>query len=186
MTEPTPTEVQPLDRSLPMALTRARETAMRFFRPLLAEHDLTEQQWRVLRALAASPTALEVGELAAATCLLGPSLTRILVRLVDRGLVARTVPDHDQRRGVLSLTPAGHDLVAAVAPGSERRDATIEERFGRANLDRLLALLDDLAAIDPNDRPDDRRPDRPTAEDDPRHDEQQRRQDEQETLARWH
>ncbi len=31
------------DASLPMALLRARESAMRLFRPLLAEFDLTEQ-----------------------------------------------------------------------------------------------------------------------------------------------
>jgi len=40
-------------RSLPMSLLRAREAVMRQFRPSLRRHDLTEQQWRILRALAA-------------------------------------------------------------------------------------------------------------------------------------
>jgi len=40
-------------RSLPMSLLRAREAVMRQFRPALRRHDLTEQQWRILRALAA-------------------------------------------------------------------------------------------------------------------------------------
>jgi hypothetical protein len=39
------------DQSLPMALLRARETAMSFFRPMLHGHGLTEQQWRVIRVL---------------------------------------------------------------------------------------------------------------------------------------
>jgi hypothetical protein len=39
-------------RSLPMALLRAREAVMRQFRPSLRQHGLTEQQWRILRALA--------------------------------------------------------------------------------------------------------------------------------------
>src|SRR5208283_3623306 len=40
-------------RSLPMSLLRAREAVMRHFRPSLRRHGLTEQQWRILRALAA-------------------------------------------------------------------------------------------------------------------------------------
>src|SRR4051794_24912283 len=50
-------------QSLPMALLRAREAVMRQFRPSLRQHGLTEQQWRILRALAAVD-ATEVTELA--------------------------------------------------------------------------------------------------------------------------
>ena len=35
-------------RSLPMSLLRAREAVMRHFRPSLRDHELTEQQWRIL------------------------------------------------------------------------------------------------------------------------------------------
>ena len=37
--------------SLTLTLLQAREAAMSFFRPLLNQHDLTEQQWRVIRIL---------------------------------------------------------------------------------------------------------------------------------------
>ena len=70
------TELRSFDDSLPMALLKARERAMRVFRPVLADHDLTEQQWRVLRALSSASTELDIGEIADATFLLGPSLTR--------------------------------------------------------------------------------------------------------------
>ena len=50
---------------------------MRHFRPSLRAHGLTEQQWRILRALAASGD-IEVTELARLAYLLGPSLSRIL------------------------------------------------------------------------------------------------------------
>ena len=43
--------MRPFDRSLPMALLRAREAVMSRFRPLLHAHGVTEQQWRVIRAL---------------------------------------------------------------------------------------------------------------------------------------
>ena len=35
--------------SLTLTLLQAREAAMAFFRPSLNQHDLTEQQWRVIR-----------------------------------------------------------------------------------------------------------------------------------------
>ena len=87
-----------------MALMRAREASMRTFRPMLGEHGLTEQQWRVLRALRATRVGLEVGELAEATFLLGPSLSRILANLEDRQLVARSSVPRDARRSRISLT----------------------------------------------------------------------------------
>ena len=71
-------ELRPFEASLPMALLQAREAAMRLFRPLLAEHDLTEQQWRVLRALRAADDPVDAGELAERTFLLAPSLSRML------------------------------------------------------------------------------------------------------------
>ncbi|MGO7998126.1 hypothetical protein ACC734_37775, partial [Rhizobium ruizarguesonis] len=43
-------------RSLPIALLRAREAVMGHFRPMLALHDVTEQQWRVIRILAEAGT----------------------------------------------------------------------------------------------------------------------------------
>ncbi len=105
-------------RSLPMALLRAREAVMRHFRPSLRDHGLTEQQWRILRALA-SVESMEVGEIALATCLLGPSLSRILRDLEIRRLIQRRSPKSDLRRGIVSIAPAGLALIDAVAPASE-------------------------------------------------------------------
>src|SRR5207244_11195184 len=84
-------------RSLPMSLLRAREAVMRQFRPALREHGLTEQQWRILRALAAID-CMEVTDLARTAFLLGPSLSRILRDLETRGLIERRTAEADQRR----------------------------------------------------------------------------------------
>ena len=90
-------------RSLPMSLLRAREAVMRQFRPSLRHHGLTEQQWRILRALAAVET-IEVTELARTAFLLGPSLSRILRDLEARQLIERRVAEADQRRAVVSIS----------------------------------------------------------------------------------
>ena len=142
--------------SLPMALLQAREASMQLFRPLLAQHDMTEQQWRVLRALAAAPAPLEVGAIADATFLLAPSLSRILKDLEARGLVRRSPVATDQRRAEITLTDQGYELVAAVAPESEAIYNLIEDAFGAKALERLLGQLADLRdktnAIEPSER----------------------------------
>ena len=56
-----------------MELLKAREAAMSRFRPMLREHGLTEQQWRVIRALA-DYKEIDAGELAKKSFLLAPSL----------------------------------------------------------------------------------------------------------------
>jgi homoprotocatechuate degradation regulator HpaR len=130
-------------RSLPMALLRAREAVMRQFRPSLRDAGLTEQQWRILRALA-SIDQIEISELARETFLLGPSLSRILRDLEARRLIRRRSPQSDLRRGLVSVTPAGLALLNAVAPVSEAIYAEITRRFGPENLETLHAMLSAL------------------------------------------
>lgn len=148
-------ELRSFERSLPMALMRAREAVMQQFRPSLATHDLSEQQWRVLRALTADDRPRSVGRLADETFLLGPSLSRMLVTLQERGLITRT-SGRDARRSEIAITPAGRDLVAAIAPISEERYRWIEDQIGGADLDHLHRLLDRVAALavrEPDRRP---------------------------------
>ncbi|MDJ0767358.1 MAG: homoprotocatechuate degradation operon regulator HpaR [Ilumatobacter sp.] len=140
--------MRPFAASLPMALLQAREAAMRLFRPLLAEHGLTEQQWRVLRALTATAAAVDVSDLAERTFLLPPSLSRILTNLEDRNLIVRTVDTTDQRRSLIALSEHGLAQVRLIAPESEQRYAAIEEAFGAERLSRLLDELYDLATLD--------------------------------------
>src|SRR5215831_2241367 len=116
-------------RSLPMSLLRAREAVMRQFRPSLRQHGLTEQQWRILRALAAID-AIEVTELARTAFLLGPSLSRILRDLEARHLIERKTAKADQRRSMVSISERGVKLMAVVAPTSEAIYAEITRRYG--------------------------------------------------------
>lgn len=136
------------ERSLPMALMRARESVMRYFRPALDAHDLTEQQWRVLRALTSNDDALSVGALAEQTNLLGPSLSRMLSTLETRHLITRSTSAGDGRRAEISPSQAGRDLVDQIAPSSEAQYAHIETELGSAELDHLYALLQRVAELD--------------------------------------
>jgi homoprotocatechuate degradation regulator HpaR len=127
-------------RSLPMSLLRARESVMRHFRPSLRAHGLTEQQWRILRALAAT-SDIEVTELARVAYLLGPSLSRILRDLETRHLIQRRVVKADLRRSIVSITADGLRLIKAVAPSSEAIYAEMTRRYGARKLADLQEML---------------------------------------------
>lgn len=137
--------MRPFSESLPMALLRARESVMYLFRPGLRKHGVTEQQWRILRALA-HRGSLEVTDLAEATFLLAPSLSRILPDMESRELVSRRQVDTDLRRSVVSLEHKGLKLIAAHAPYSEEMYAEIAQRFGTARIEQLISLLQELEA----------------------------------------
>jgi homoprotocatechuate degradation regulator HpaR len=132
-------------RSLPMSLLRAREAVMRQFRPSLRRHDLTEQQWRILRALSATD-AIEVTELARTAFLLGPSLSRILRDLEARKLIERKTAKTDLRRGVVSISEKGVKLMEVVAPSSEAIYTAITKRYGAKKLAELQDMLGALEA----------------------------------------
>jgi homoprotocatechuate degradation regulator HpaR len=127
-------------KSLPMSLLRAREAVMKQFRPSLRRHGLTEQQWRILRALAAVD-AIEVTELARVAFLLGPSLSRILRDLEGRQLIERQTAKADLRRGVVSISQKGLKLIELVAPTSESIYTRITQRYGAQKLAELQAML---------------------------------------------
>jgi homoprotocatechuate degradation regulator HpaR len=132
-------------RSLPMSLLRAREAVMRQFRPSLRQHGLTEQQWRILRALVAIDT-VEATELARTAFLLGPSLSRILRDLETRRLIERKAAKTDLRRAMVSISEKGLKLMERVAPASEEIYAAITRRFGARRLVELQDMLGELEA----------------------------------------
>ena len=101
MTQLSELPMRQFDRSLPMALLRAREAVMKKFSPALKEHGLSSQQWRVIRALV-EEQALDATEISERCALLMPSLSRILQNLQKRGLIDRETASDDQRRSLVS------------------------------------------------------------------------------------
>lgn len=132
-----------VSRSLPMALLRTREAFMRHFRQPLRAVDLTEQQWRVLRALAAVPEIDATG-LASATLLLAPSLTRILRDLEERQLILRRADPDDLRASLISLSPQGRALLDEAAQRAEPIYRTLVDRLGEERLETLMRLLKEV------------------------------------------
>lgn len=132
--------------NLPMLLLRVRELVIAEFRPIFKRHGVTEQQWRILRVLFAEGP-MEPRELVVRCGLSSPSLTGILARMSELGLVTRTRLGHDQRRVQIATTAASQALVVQIAPAVEQVYARMDERLGDGLSRRLLASLDEVIEV---------------------------------------
>lgn len=131
-------------RNLPLLLLQTRERIIARFRPLLHAAGLTEQQWRVIRALLEFGP-LEPRQIGHVCCLSSPSLAGILARMDDLGLVERERMPHDQRRVAVTVTGRGEALAAQLAPQIEATYGALESQIGAERSAQLYHLLDELA-----------------------------------------
>lgn len=136
------------ERSLTVALLRAREVTMRRFKRFADAHNLTLPQWRVIRALA-DGEPLDAGTLCQRCVILPPSLTRILRALAERNLIA-PVPSPDARRHTVRLTPQGQALYDTLVVQSEGIRRKMDHDFGEERMQLLLDMLNDLRVVAEN------------------------------------
>lgn len=136
------------NRSLPIALLRARERVMLPIRGMLADAGVTEQQWRVLRVLD-EEGALDPTTIAKRAVLLLPSLTRILQKLEEKGHVSRRPDAHDRRRQVIEITDTGRYIIDSNMDTSRRILTDLRLRLGEERHEALIDLLGALTDLDP-------------------------------------
>ena len=125
-------------------MLRAREAMMLSFRPILAKHGFTEQQWRVLRVLGEKGTS-DAGQVAFDACILAPSLSRIIGKLETEKFITRFIDDKDGRRINLSLTSLGQEILNKIAPDMDTIYKAIQKRYGEEKLSDLLDLLGEVS-----------------------------------------
>lgn len=133
--------MRPFARSLPMQLLRAREALMQQFRPHLRARGLSEQQWRVVRALVETGS-MEINALGEACQIHPASLSRMLPNLEKEGRIERRADRDDQRYTIVSITAKGRALFERVAKESEEIYRAIERRIGSHDVKLLYDLLD--------------------------------------------
>lgn len=135
-------------RNLPHLLLRSREALMAHFRPLLAEHGLTEQQWRIVREIG-EQGPLEPRQLCDACSISSPSIVGVLARMEETGLVARERVARDQRRVIVSLTPRARKMAHKLIPLIEQRYESLEKALGLRSIQEVYDALDALLARTP-------------------------------------
>jgi homoprotocatechuate degradation regulator HpaR len=119
---------------------KARDALMSHFRPVLNHFGVTEQQWRILRALD-EPGQLEPRELCELCQILSPSMAGVLARMEELELVQRERMAQDARRVMVKLAPKGDRLFDEIAPLIERQYRMMEKAWGKGVLDDLSSAL---------------------------------------------
>lgn len=139
--EQRPEDLLELDRQVCFALAVASRSVIGVYRPILEPLGLTHPQYLVMLALwGESP--LKFKEIAGMLRLDPATLSPIIKRLEQSGLIERTPVAGDERTFQLAPTAAGRALreqALGVPPA-------VIERLGLP-VERLLALRDELAAV---------------------------------------
>jgi DNA-binding MarR family transcriptional regulator len=139
-----------LARYLPYLINRAGVRLAVAFGRELKPHGVVVQEWRVLAALAAHG-AQRLSDLAASTSIDLSTLSRLVGRMVQGGLVARSRVGGDRREVRVRLTPRGRQTTRGIIPiarhyekvalaGLSSTEATALKRMlvrVYSNLDRL-------------------------------------------------
>ena len=149
----TPTATRLHHRNLPLLLLQARERVLSHFRPILNANGVTEQQWRIVRALY-EHSSLEPRQIVELCRISSPSMAGVLARMQDLGLVIRRRLQHDQRRVQVSLSSKARAMAGRMAPQIDATYRRIERNIGlefsadfHQALDRLLGTLEAHASL---------------------------------------
>ena len=132
-------------RNLPQRFLKARECLMSHFRPILNHFGLTDQQWRILRALD-ERESLEPREICHLCQIHSASMTGVLARMEELALIQRSRMEGDQRRVVVRLSPKGDQLVSEMAPLIDQQYQQIEDALGKDKVDELFNALETFIA----------------------------------------
>src|SRR5215212_9421326 len=137
--------VVPRHRNMPQLMLQDREALMAQFRPILNENGVTEQQWRIVRALLIRGP-LEPRQLCELCQISSPSIVGVLQRMEEAGLVERERMADDQRRVSVTATPRSRALGRRMIPAIDKRYGEIEQMVGVETLQRAYDVLDALLA----------------------------------------
>ena len=130
--------------SLPMILSRALDQVMPSYRRLFQANDLTDQQWRVLRALW-EKQHLTSAQISQITLLPPPSLVGILDRLEKKNLIGRLRSTEDRRHVHIIPTPKGRALMEHIMPMVERIHDDFMQRVTESEWTEFNRILDKLS-----------------------------------------
>lgn len=129
--------------SLWVVLARAFDAVERHSRASIARHGLGTTEFGVLEVLY-HKGRLPVSEVQRRILVESGSTTYVVDKLVARRLVRRTPSTDDRRVTLLSLTPAGRQLIARIFPAHAQVMRNAVDSLSRRELGTASALLKKL------------------------------------------
>lgn len=141
MESPMSQDALALENQLCFAIYSASHAFTKFYKPLLAELDVTYPQYLVLLYLWQTPEA-RVTDICSAMGLDTGTLSPLLKRLEKTGYIRRERSAEDERQVVIRLTPSGQSK----KPVAERILMEIGNAVG-CSLDELATMRDSLKRL---------------------------------------
>ncbi len=139
-------------RAIRGLMLRLSQATRRHLSRDLAAHGLTLPQYTALNVLKHRETGCTMSELAEAAYQVPATMTGIIDRLAERGLVARRAVPGDRRARHVVLTEAGRQMIEAIEQGRQAHIRGVLAAFTpheRQELQRLMSrYLDILQAAE--------------------------------------
>jgi MarR family 2-MHQ and catechol resistance regulon transcriptional repressor len=130
-----------------LPLIRALATTFQAFELLSGHHvrqmGLTPPQFDVIATLGNTP-GMSCKDLSVKTLITKGTLTGVIDRLIEKGLVERTTPENDKRSTTVSLTEAGHGLFSSAFPAHV---AYMKTAFAPFSAEQINTICSDLQQL---------------------------------------
>ncbi len=136
-------DAAPGGAGLSLLLKHADHAIRLRLQPLLDEVDLSLEHWRIMAVLLVRP-GLRMSAIADAAVVPAATLTRLMDKLVERGIVARHIDPADKRRVVAALSPRGEALAIRLRGEERAIEATFVEALGG---ERFATLVSELSLL---------------------------------------
>jgi DNA-binding MarR family transcriptional regulator len=113
------------------------------FKRKVEEHGITVAEWVVLRALLEVESAMP-SAIAEKLGMTRGAISKLVDRLVSKGLVACAIVKEDRRSQSVSLTAAGRKLVPILASLADRNDAEFFGHLSPAQRSATMSVLQEI------------------------------------------
>ena len=132
-----------VDSYLPYLLARASFSISSEFHAQVEAAGFTVSEWRILASLSGVKQRT-VGELADIVLAKQPTVTKMVLRMADQGLVMRTACTQDKRQAWVSLTVKGKNRVTPLLKKAALHEKNVLSSLGEPQSQALKSILQKL------------------------------------------
>jgi DNA-binding MarR family transcriptional regulator len=132
-----------VDSYLPYLLARASFSISSEFHAQVEAAGFTVSEWRILASLSGVKQRT-VGELADIVLAKQPTVTKMVLRMADQGLVMRSACTQDKRQAWVSLTLKGKKRVTPLLKKAAVHEKSVLSELGEQQTHELKSILQQL------------------------------------------
>jgi DNA-binding MarR family transcriptional regulator len=132
-----------VDSYLPYLLARASFSISSEFHAQVEAAGFTVSEWRILASLSGVKQRT-VGELADIVLAKQPTVTKMVLRMADQGLVMRTACTQDKRQAWVSLTLKGKKRLTPLLKKAAVHEKSVLSKLGEQQSHELKSILQKL------------------------------------------